>query len=135
MSVTGRMIGQFATTVQDLLKLRHNARSQTPLKQDWYLETEKASYENKIHVIPARRNVLYAGQSDRQTNQPAHQRRNRGQEPVKATSPTMFATAKAATITGFASAAHGRTRTATASTSSLKPSRWTDPSLSASLPK
>src|ERR1022692_1204752 len=47
----------------------------------------------------------------------------------------MFATAKAATTTGFASAAHGRTPTATASTSSLKPSRWTDASLYASPPK
>jgi hypothetical protein len=45
------MVKLFATTVQDLLKLRHNARSQTPLKQDWYLETEKASYENEIHLF------------------------------------------------------------------------------------
>ena len=52
-----------------------------------------------------------------------------------ATSPTMFATAKAATTTGFASAARGHTTTATASTSSLKPSRWTDASRSESLLK
>jgi hypothetical protein len=66
-----------------LLKLCHNARSQTPLKRDWYLETEKASYENKIHDVPARRNVLYAGQRDRQTDQPTHQRRSRGQQLAK----------------------------------------------------
>jgi hypothetical protein len=63
------MAKQFATTVQDLLKLRHNARSQTPLKQDWYLETEKASYENEIHHVPARRDILHAGQRERQANQ------------------------------------------------------------------
>src|ERR1039458_1925240 len=77
------MVKQFAKTGQNLLKLRHNGRSQTPLKQDWYLEAEKASYENKIHLVPARRNVLHAGQRDRQTDQPTHQRRNRGQEPAK----------------------------------------------------
>src|ERR1019366_349277 len=53
------------------------------VEQDWYLETEKASYENEIHLVPARRNVLHAGQRDRQTDQPTHQRRNRGQEPAR----------------------------------------------------
>jgi hypothetical protein len=47
----------------------------------------------------------------------------------------LSATAKAAKDFGLASAACGHTPTATASTSSLKPSRWTDASLSASLPK
>jgi hypothetical protein len=52
MPVTGRMVGQFAKTGQNLLKLRHNARSKTPLLRDWYLETEKASYENEIQNVP-----------------------------------------------------------------------------------
>ena len=33
----------------ELAETSPHARSQSPLKQDWYLETEKASYENKIH--------------------------------------------------------------------------------------
>jgi hypothetical protein len=36
----GRMVKQFATTVQDLLKLCHHWRSQTPWKQDWNIETD-----------------------------------------------------------------------------------------------
>ena len=47
----------------------------------------------------------------------------------------MSATAKAATIIGYALAARGRTTTATALTSSLKPSLLTDGSRSASRPK
>jgi hypothetical protein len=34
------MVKQFAETGQNLLKLRHNARSKPPLKQDWYLDRE-----------------------------------------------------------------------------------------------
>jgi hypothetical protein len=37
------MVKQFAETGQNLLKLRHHWRSKPPWKQDWYLETEKAS--------------------------------------------------------------------------------------------
>src|ERR1039457_947714 len=76
------MVIQFATTVQDLLKLRHHWRSKTPWKLDWNIETDNPD-ENEIHLVPARRNVLHAGQRDRQTDQPAHQRRTRGQEPAK----------------------------------------------------
>jgi len=58
---------------------------------------------------------------------------------VTSRSPSHFAynirNREGATIIGFALAAHGRTTTATASTSSLKPSRWTDESRSASLLK
>jgi|APCry1669193181_1035450.scaffolds.fasta_scaffold39716_3 hypothetical protein len=46
------MVEQFATTVQDLLKLRQNARSKTPFIRDWYLKAEKASYENQIQNVP-----------------------------------------------------------------------------------
>ena len=44
------MVKQFATTGQNLLKLRHHWRSQTPWKRDWYLDSEQSSYENEIHT-------------------------------------------------------------------------------------
>ena len=49
--VTGRMPKQFDTTGWNLLKPCHDARSQSPLKRDWYLDLEKFSYENEGSTV------------------------------------------------------------------------------------
>jgi hypothetical protein len=45
------MVKQFATTVQDLLKLRHHWRSQTPWKQDWNIETDNPVMKTKYTLF------------------------------------------------------------------------------------
>jgi hypothetical protein len=51
MSVTGRMVKQFAATVQDLLKLRHRWRSKTPWIQDWNIETDNPVMRTKYPLF------------------------------------------------------------------------------------
>jgi integrase len=47
----GRMVKLFAATVQDLLKLRHRWRSQTPGKRDWNIETDNPVMKTKYTLF------------------------------------------------------------------------------------
>src|ERR1035437_5577014 len=53
-----RMVKQLATTVQDLLKLCHHWRSQTPLKKDWNNETDNPFMKTKYPLF-RRGEMLY----------------------------------------------------------------------------